>query len=70
MLTVCSFGQSGQKKETVIIRTEFGDIYARLDLKRAPVTSSNFLRYIDAGLFDSTCFYRVVRADNQPGIPF
>lgn len=66
MLTVCSFGQSGQKKETVIIRTEFGDIYARLDLRRAPVTSSNFLRYIDAGLFDSTCFYRVVRVDNQP----
>ena len=66
MLTVCSFGQSGQKKETVIIRTEFGDIYARLDLEKAPVTSSNFLRYVDAGLFDSTCFYRVVRADNQP----
>jgi peptidyl-prolyl cis-trans isomerase A (cyclophilin A) len=67
MLSICSFGQSGQKKKTIIIRTEFGDIYARLDLKRAPVTSSNFLRYIDAGLFDSTCFYRVVRSDNQPG---
>lgn len=66
MMLDSSFGQSGQKKETVIIRTEFGDIYARLDLKRAPVTSSNFLRYIDAGLFDSTCFYRVVRSDNQP----
>lgn len=67
MLTVCSLGQSGQKKETVIIRTEFGDIYARLDLEKAPVTTSNFLRYVDAGLFDSTCFYRVVKADNQPG---
>jgi peptidyl-prolyl cis-trans isomerase A (cyclophilin A) len=66
MMLDSSFGKSGQKKETVIIRTEFGDIYARLDLKRAPVTSSNFLRYIDAGLFDSTCFYRVVRSDNQP----
>lgn len=66
MLSVCSLGQSGQKKETVIIRTEFGDIYARLDLEKAPVTSSNFLRYVDAGLFDSTCFYRVVRSDNQP----
>jgi len=62
-----SFGQSGHKKETIIIRTEFGDIFARLDLEKAPVTSSNFLRYVDAGLFDSTCFYRVVRSDNQPG---
>ena len=48
-----------------MIRTELGTIHARIDLHRAPVTSANFLRYIDAGLFDSTCFYRVVRNDNQ-----
>lgn len=67
MLFDCSSGLPGQKKETIIIRTVYGDIYARLDLKKAPVTSSNFLRYVDASLFDSTCFYRVVRSDNQPG---
>jgi len=65
MLGICSFGQSGKKKETILIRTEIGDIYARLDLQRAPVTSSNFLRYVDTGLLDSTCFYRVVKIDNQ-----
>ena len=59
-------GQPGKKKETIIIRSGIGEIYARLDLRRAPVTSLNFLRYVDAGLFDSTCFYRVVRLDNQP----
>lgn len=59
-------GQSGSEKETILIRTVLGDIYVSLDLKRAPVTSANFLRYIDAGLFDSSCFYRVVRMDNQP----
>ena len=59
-------GQPGKKKETIIIRSEIGEIYARLDLRRAPVTSLNFLRYVDAGLFDSSCFYRVVRFDNQP----
>ncbi len=57
---------AGKKNETVIIRTELGEIHARLDLRRAPVTSLNFLRYVDADLFDSTCFYRVVRLDNQP----
>jgi peptidyl-prolyl cis-trans isomerase A (cyclophilin A) len=61
-----SFGKQGKNKETIIIRTELGDIYTRLDLRRAPVTSLNFLRYIDAGLFNGTCFYRVVRMDNQP----
>ena len=59
-------GQPGKKKETIIIRSGIGEIYARLDLRRAPVTSLNFLRYVDAGLFDNTCFYRVVRSDNQP----
>jgi peptidyl-prolyl cis-trans isomerase A (cyclophilin A) len=61
-----SFGLPRGKMETVIIHTGLGDIYACLDLKRAPVTSCNFLRYVDAGLFDSACFYRVVRMDNQP----
>lgn len=58
--------QPVEKKEKIIIKTELGDIHVKIDLKRAPVTSSNFLRYIDAGLFDSACFYRVVRTDNQP----
>ena len=60
------YGQAGTGKEKIIIRTELGEIQVRIDLVRAPVTSANFLRYIDAGLFDSTCFYRVVRPDNQP----
>jgi len=66
MMSYSLSGQSGKRSEKIIIRTELGDIYARLDLSRAPVTASNFLRYVDAGLFDSTCFYRVVRHDNQP----
>jgi peptidyl-prolyl cis-trans isomerase A (cyclophilin A) len=66
MLFNDSFGQSGKKRETIIIRTELGKIYARLDLRRAPVTSLNFLRYVDAHMFDSASFYRVVRMDNQP----
>ena len=60
------YSQAGPGKEKIIIRTEMGEIHVRIDLVRAPVTSANFLRYIDAGLFDSTCFYRVVRPDNQP----
>lgn len=62
-----SSGQSGKKKETVIIKTELGEVHARIDLRKAPVTSLNFLRYVDSDLFDSSCFYRVVTMDNQPG---
>jgi len=65
-LIINSYVESGGKKETIIIRTEFGEIFVRLDLKQAPETSLNFLRYIDNNMFDSTCFYRIVRLDNQP----
>lgn len=54
------------KKEQVVIVTELGDIHVSVDPENAPLTSANFLRYVDAGLFDSACFYRVVRDDNQP----
>lgn len=50
----------------MVIHTELGEIHVALDLENAPVTSANFLRYVDAGLFDSACFNRVVRPDNQP----
>jgi peptidyl-prolyl cis-trans isomerase A (cyclophilin A) len=60
-----SFGQSERQKDVIIIKTELGDIYARLDLRKAPLTSLNFLRYVDCNMFDSACFYRVVRLDNQ-----
>jgi peptidyl-prolyl cis-trans isomerase A (cyclophilin A) len=59
---------SAQGEDTVTIRivTEMGDVVAQLYSERAPVTVANFLRYVDAGAFDGSRFYRVVRADNQP----
>jgi len=59
------YSQHRPDREKIIIRTELGEIRVKIDLVKAPATSANFLRYIDAGLFDSTCFYRVVRTDNQ-----
>jgi glycerophosphoryl diester phosphodiesterase/cyclophilin family peptidyl-prolyl cis-trans isomerase len=51
---------------SVLIRTDKGDIEVDLDAKRAPVTVANFLRYVDAGLYDGGRFHRTVRGDNQP----
>ncbi|MDI1327280.1 MAG: peptidylprolyl isomerase [Brevundimonas sp.] len=41
----------------VAIETSVGTILAETD-PRAPVTSANFLRYVDEGRFDGTTFYR------------
>jgi peptidyl-prolyl cis-trans isomerase A (cyclophilin A) len=50
----------------VVISTELGQIEAEIFLDKAPVTAGNFLKYIDAGKYNTNaCFYRVVRLDNQ-----
>lgn len=50
----------------VLIRTDLGDIIIEIYKDEAPITASNFLRYIDENRFVGACFYRVVRMDNQP----
>lgn len=51
----------------VVVATEKGDIVVEIDLDRAPVTAANFLRYVDAGLYDGSTFHRTVTLANQPG---
>jgi peptidyl-prolyl cis-trans isomerase A (cyclophilin A) len=46
--------------------TSLGEVRLAVDTLRAPVTGTNFLRYVDAGLYDNGTFFRSVRMDNQP----
>lgn len=50
----------------VLIETEMGEIEVEIDTVRAPVTSANFLRYLDAHHYDGGRFHRTVKMDNQP----
>lgn len=56
-----------QELPRAVIRTDFGDIEIEIDMDRAPITASNFLRYVDGGFYDGGSFFRAVRLDNQPG---
>ena len=49
----------------VVLETEAGEIEIEVDPRRAPITVANFLKYVDAGLFNSGIFHRTVRPDNQ-----
>ena len=60
-----AFLQGAPSPVTLVIATDGGEIVVVLDSVRAPVTVTNFLRYIDSGLFDGGSFYRTVRDDNQ-----
>jgi peptidyl-prolyl cis-trans isomerase A (cyclophilin A) len=53
----------------VVIRTTLGEITVEVDTARAPRTSANFLRYVDAGAYREGHFHRTVTPDNQPDTP-
>lgn len=57
---------AAQSLPRVLVRTTLGDIAVEVDSVRAPVTSANFLRYVDAGAYRAGHFHRTVRLDNQP----
>jgi peptidyl-prolyl cis-trans isomerase A (cyclophilin A) len=47
----------------VVLTTEMGAITLDLDNKHAPITTQNFVRYVDGKRLDGTVFYRVMRLD-------
>ena len=56
---------------TVLVRIEtpLGNIDLAIDTKRAPVTSANFLKYVDGGLYNGGRFHRATRPDNYTPTP-
>ena len=50
----------------VTMQTELGNIELAIDSARAPVTATNFLRYVDGGRYEGGRFHRTVTMDNQP----
>jgi peptidyl-prolyl cis-trans isomerase A (cyclophilin A) len=49
----------------VTIETSVGTIEVEIDEARAPITAANFLKYVDAKMYDGGRFHRAVRLDNQ-----
>lgn len=47
-------------KVRVALETEAGRIVVELDVKRAPASASNFVRYAETRRFDGTVFYRAM----------
>jgi len=53
----------------VRLETSVGAIDLAIDTTRAPVTSANFLKYVDGGLYDGGRFHRATRPDNYTPVP-
>lgn len=64
-VVVAAAPQPEPKRTTVVVfETEKGAIEVEIDTVRAPITGTNFLKYVDAGFFDGGIVNRSVRPDN------
>ena len=52
------------RPELVVFETELGNITMEVDFVHAPITGTNFLRYIDGRFYDGGIINRAVRPDN------
>ena len=44
----------------VVMETSMGKIEIELDAKKAPISTANFLKYVDQKFYDGTVFHRVI----------
>lgn len=59
-----------QPEEVLVrIETQFGAIDIAVDTKRAPITATNFLKYVDGGFYNGGRFHRATRPDNYKPAP-
>lgn len=54
-------------KPRVTIQTDLGSIVVELETGKAPITSTNFLRYVDGKKYDGGTFYRASKSRSGPG---
>ena len=55
-----------KKDNSVVLKTKFGIIKIELYPKQAPISVTNFLKYINENRYKDFYFYRTVNLQNQP----
>jgi len=66
VVSALTLGSSAKANPLVKIETKLGSIVVEVDVKHAPQTAANFLRYVDAKQYSGGRFHRTVTPDNQP----
>ncbi len=56
----------GSKSTNVVLETDLGVIEINVNVQHAPLSSKDFLYYVDNGLYDGEGFYRAVRPETDP----
>ena len=51
-----------KEADTIVkLETNMGNILVKLDRRKAPITTDNFLQYVHSGFYDGTIFHRVIK---------
>ncbi len=58
--TLCNAGDQSMSHPKVKFETSLGAVIIQLDPVKAPISSQNFLEYMNAGYYDGTVFHRVI----------
>ena len=53
--------QAADPDPAVKLETSLGDIVVRLDARKAPISTANFVQYVKSGFYDGTVFHRVIK---------
>lgn len=61
MLALAGPAQAADPDPAVKLETSLGDIVVRLDARKAPISTANFVQYVKSGFYDGTVFHRVIK---------
>ncbi|MDZ5601968.1 peptidylprolyl isomerase [Pseudomonas sp. RP23018S] len=65
LLATCSLAlatsvMASDKTPHVLLDTSFGPVEIELNAEKAPISTKNFLGYVDSGFYNNTIFHRVI----------
>ena len=60
LLLLAPHGHAQDAAPRIMLATSEGDIVVELDPQKAPLSSENFLQYVESGFYEGTLFHRVI----------
>lgn len=61
VLALAGQANAAEPDPAVKLETSLGDIVVRLDSRKAPISTANFVQYVKSGFYDGTVFHRVIK---------
>lgn len=64
-LVVAPLTARAETDPVVVLETSKGTVFIKLDRVHAPVSTENFLKYVQSGFYNNTIFHRVIKSKDM-----